>query len=452
MSLSDSVARAHMEGATDAMVVVTEAGTIRWSNRAASALFGYEEAGLAGKDLNDLIPHRFRGQHQHVHARYMADPQPRFMGDRPDSLVGQRRDGTEFAAEISLGPIAHDGETSVLAVVRDITSLRSEQSEADAMRASLDSVGEAVFMIETDTLQLCYVNDKAVRLSGLPRAQLLGGMRFDELAPGLGRADLEDILAPLLAGERSLVTYDSVHRREGSEDRHVEVMVQRPPARALGKECLVALVRDTTERQQQLQRLAASERAFRSAFEDAPVGMAITDLSDPSTREILAANESLAEMLGRGVADLIGRSFDDLVVPEDRASAVDGATGLATGRFDLHRGQERFVRSDGTVVTALVSATALNTDHAPRALSHIVDMSRIFSAEARLARVEERERIAAELQDSVIQRLFVAGMRLQGGGDDLSALRATVNDVVSEIDECIALTRDTIFNLESRHG
>ncbi|NNE95176.1 MAG: PAS domain S-box protein [Acidimicrobiales bacterium] len=452
MSLTDAVARAHMEGATDAMVVVNQTGTISWANRAAAELFGFRDTGLAGKDLNDLIPSRFHGEHLRVHAQYMADPRPRFMGDRPDSLVGKRKDGTEFAAEISLGSVTGEGHTSVLAVIRDITSLRSEQSEADAIRASLDSVGEAVYMLEVGSLELCYVNDAAVRLSGLSAAELLGGIRFDELAPGLGRSDLEGILAPLLVGERSLVTYDSVHRREGSQDRHVEVMVQRPNARTLGKECLVALVRDTTERQQQLQRLAASERAFRSAFEDAPVGMAITDLADPSTRQILAANESLATMLGREVGDLTGRAFNDLAVPEERESAVEAAQGLATGRFDLHRGQERFLRPDGSVVTAHVSATALHTDDARRALSHIVDMSRMLSVESRLARVEERERIAAELQDSVIQRLFVAGMRLQGAGDKPAELRATMEDVVSEIDACIALTRDTIFNLESRRG
>ncbi len=303
--LKSELARDHMQAAPDAMLTFDSSGRVTWANTAAHELFGYPDLGLVGCGLPDLMPKRFHRSHQILHQRYVEEPQPRFMGDGPYGLVGVRTDGSEFAAEISLGPVQSvDTQLSVLAIVRDVTFLRNQQSESEAIRASLNAVEEAVYMFEVGSLILCYVNDGACRQSGLSRAELLGGFTFPDLAPALGRQEFEDILAPLLAGDRSLITFDSVHTRKGGADRNVEVLIQHPGTTTLGKDCVIALVRDTSERLEQVRRLSVSERAFRSAFEDAPVGMAIADLSDPSERRILAANSSLAEMLGRPVEEL----------------------------------------------------------------------------------------------------------------------------------------------------
>ncbi|MGI9609041.1 MAG: PAS domain S-box protein [Acidimicrobiia bacterium] len=619
--LGVELASGHMQVAPDAMLIFDSAGRVTWANAAAIDLFGYENGHLEGRAMHDLVPQRFRPAHLVAHERYLQDPRPRFMGAGPESLVGLRSDGSEFPAEISLGPLQQENdEISVLAIVRDVTQLRNQQSESEAIRASLDTVDEAIYMFEVGSLKLCYVNDGACRQSGFSRAELLNDFCFTDLAPAFGRHELEDMLAPLLAGDRSLITFDSVHRQKGAGDRNVEVLIQHPGTNTFGKDCMIALVRDTTERLQQVRRLSASERAFRSAFEDAPVGMAIADLSDPSERRILAANESLAEMLGLPVDGLIGESFDAFTHPEDREASNAGAEGLTTGRFDLFRTQKRYVRKDGTIVTALLSAASLAADDGPRTLAHIVDMSRILEAESerdqreellrflgdirlavladqpldevlglivqtaieslgavhsliampdsfgdlriaaiagdidvaevgqaiaegsleamafssgeklvvdnlslrsglspkarqrysqmgsaifapllshtkpegvlvvgrppgftslsddeirfvealssesalalqfqiardqrvRLGLVEERERIASELQDRVIQRLFAAGMRLQASGGDHERLATAADEVVTEIDSCIAIIRDTIFNLESR--
>lgn len=67
----------------------------------------------------------------------------------------------------------------------------------------------------------------------------------------------------------------------------------------------------------------------------------------------------------------------------------------------------------------------------------------------RLSVLEDRERIARELHDTVIQRLFAAGMRLQATVSDDPEARARIEEVVDDLDGVIREIRSTIFALES---
>lgn len=70
----------------------------------------------------------------------------------------------------------------------------------------------------------------------------------------------------------------------------------------------------------------------------------------------------------------------------------------------------------------------------------------------RLAMLEDRDRIARDLHDIVIQRLFATGMSLQGGLRLVTdpQLSGRLQQVVNEIDETIRDIRSTIFGLRSR--
>lgn len=70
----------------------------------------------------------------------------------------------------------------------------------------------------------------------------------------------------------------------------------------------------------------------------------------------------------------------------------------------------------------------------------------------RLSVLEDRERIARELHDTVIQRLFATGMGLQAAAPgDGSELSQRVLGAVDDLDEVIREIRSTIFALESAH-
>jgi signal transduction histidine kinase len=77
------------------------------------------------------------------------------------------------------------------------------------------------------------------------------------------------------------------------------------------------------------------------------------------------------------------------------------------------------------------------------------------AAEDRLAVYADRERIARDLHDLTIQRIFAAGLSLQtlsrrltAPGPDLPAAAARLDAVIDELDAAIAEIRTTIFDLQ----
>ncbi len=103
-------------------------------------------------------------------------------------------------------------------------------------------------------------------------------------------------------------------------------------------------------------------------------------------------------------------------------------------------GADEFTDEDEQIVSALAMAAGVAIDHAELHLKL-----------SNVALLEERERIARDLHDLVIQRIFAAGLMLQSaerfGIDPEAAER--VNRAVDELDETIRQIRSTVFHLSN---
>ncbi|HET7690682.1 MAG TPA: GAF domain-containing protein [Nocardioidaceae bacterium] len=83
-----------------------------------------------------------------------------------------------------------------------------------------------------------------------------------------------------------------------------------------------------------------------------------------------------------------------------------------------------------------------------------LDRAQATEVHAQLAIVSERDRIARDLHDIVIQRLFSTGMRLQGLVDASTPpqLTTAIDNAVDDLDLTIKEIRSTIFALQGRAG
>ncbi|MHB1870884.1 MAG: hybrid sensor histidine kinase/response regulator [Steroidobacteraceae bacterium] len=128
------LARAALEAAPDAMIIIDAEGVIRFVNRQVFAVFGYAREEIIGHLVEALLPERFRARHLAHRSAYSASMRVRPMGQNLE-LFGLRRDGTEFPVEISLSPVADEEETLVVAAIRDVSDRQRIQKELIAARA-----------------------------------------------------------------------------------------------------------------------------------------------------------------------------------------------------------------------------------------------------------------------------------------------------------------------------
>lgn len=103
------------------------------------------------------------------------------------------------------------------------------------------------------------------------------------------------------------------------------------------------------------------------------------------------------------------------------------------------RGADEFTEEDQRAVITLASQAGVAIENA-----------RLWQDNRRLAVLEDRERIAKELHDGVVQSLFAVGMALQAGQDlvsDPGAVGKRLQESVGHIDDVIRDLRNYIFGL-----
>lgn len=102
------------------------------------------------------------------------------------------------------------------------------------------------------------------------------------------------------------------------------------------------------------------------------------------------------------------------------------------------RGGEVFTDVDEELVVGLAAAAGLAIENA-----------RLHENAATMALLEERERIARDLHDDVIQRLFAAGLSLQSTAQmaDQPVVRERLEQAVADLDTTIRQVRTAIFQL-----
>jgi PAS domain S-box-containing protein len=240
--------------APDAIIAIDENQRIELFNHAAEKMFGYSCDEVIGQPLALLIPNRFHESHAHHVKRFLKNPIDWQRMDERMRISGLRKDGSEFPAEASISKFISGQGVALTAIVRDIshrmlieTQLREREEQ---YRSIFDSVSDALFITDTDTGQLIDFNPAASSMHGY------SDQEFRELpVAGFVHPDSRQIfnqyLQTVKAGEIFRARAVDL-RKDGST---IPIEVFGAPLTYGGKRRILAVVRDITEEIQAYQLL-----------------------------------------------------------------------------------------------------------------------------------------------------------------------------------------------------
>jgi PAS domain S-box-containing protein len=132
-----------LEASPDAVLIVDEAGVIQTANRHVSEVLGFAPQELEGMMVEELLREADREGHADSRQAYLQSPEPRPMGRGLD-LYALHKDGRSVPVEISLGPVAHNGETYVVATVSDISDRKQREQKLQRQTEELDAFADIV--------------------------------------------------------------------------------------------------------------------------------------------------------------------------------------------------------------------------------------------------------------------------------------------------------------------
>ena len=115
-----------------------------------------------------------------------------------------------------------------------------------------------------------------------------------------------------------------------------------------------------------------SEERFRRSFDDAPIGMALTDAAGRWTR----VNRSLCAMTGYSEDELTGVAYETITHPDDRAAGRVDLERLLSGETTSIEREKRYVHADGHEIWAAVHVSCLQADEGepPHFIAQITDI------------------------------------------------------------------------------
>ncbi|MDX1795503.1 MAG: PAS domain S-box protein [Hydrogenovibrio sp.] len=392
-SIPSNLYQALFDRATDALAIIApETGQVVHCNEATTALFGIS---VTGKDLADLSPE------MQTDSQNSADQLSKYFDRACETGAVTfewqylKSDDTLFSTENTFSYAKIDGQSWILAAIRDISDQKSLEVHLNEAQ-SLARIGSWEYDIQQDYL---WWSDEIYRIFEIdPKDFKASYQAFMEMVHPDDREMVNQIYQKSLA-ERS--PYELDHRLLLSDGRikYVHERGQQQldkngiPVRTLGT------VQDITGRKQSEERI----QLFRTLIDHSVDAI---EVLDPETFQILDVNDTECRALGYTREELLSMRIIDIDpkfgADEDfhkQILAQIQQTGSA--HFEtIHR------RKDGSTFPVEVTPTLVELDR-PYLISVARDITERKKVETQLKKSEQAYRSLAQNLPGLVYRVFI---------------------------------------------
>ena len=310
-------------------------------NRAFGKVIGLPAELVIGRKVTEIIPEPSLSLVLGKYRQAIREKTVVRWEETSDYLSGK------LTGEASIAPVLDQAGncTHLVGTVHDVTERRQAEmailASEQQLKSYIESAGDAIYVIETKTGRIQNCNERACHDLGYNKDELLQ-LSSQDIEFKLSASEVDTIHHELQLGE--VTTIDGMHRRKDGSGFPVEIRLSSlAPAQP---ECMLAIVRDITERKQFEEKLQKSEARYQLIFENS--GTANT-IFDTGCRVILQNSQSQkltspADALGKTALEVFGTEQGPIVHARMVRVLASGVPSVFETKFSMPAG-ERWIRS-----------------------------------------------------------------------------------------------------------
>lgn len=408
-----------LESMADAVIITDSAGLIAYINPAGERLTGWRLHNAIGRQLSDILKIVSSKDRQLVDFSICHDLHNGISISYTNHWLVENRSGRQIHIEGTSTSIKNrdHGYSGTMTIIRDITDRKLAETVQFAVneniRVLIENAPVAVALFDRDMRYLA--------VSG----RWLEDYKLDDSIIGLSHYVIfpeiperwKKVHRRGLAGETIINEKDCFERADGEVQwLRWKVCPWHEASGGIGG--IVIFAEDITERIQAEENLRQSEERFRNVFENATIGIAITDWMGRFEH----VNPAYCNLLGYSQEELQRMFFRDLVPADDVDANLTEIRKLQLGEFSSFEIENRYIRKDGSEIWVRKFVSTLKNDLGEPA--HLI---------ALVTNVDERRRMENELRSNASQ---------------LAGLIDTAMDAIVSVDEQL---RICLFNPAAEH-
>ncbi|MCW9706451.1 PAS domain S-box protein [Fodinibius salsisoli] len=313
-------------------VYLIQDGIFKYINPRFAEIFGYKEEEIEGK----VGPVELT--HPDDRDRVKKNLSIRIEGDQDSVEYGFRcitKDAETIHVHVYGSVIEYGGSKAIVGTLVDITRnnkiIKQYKASLESYQDLFDSISDAIF-IQGEEGEFLEVNKAVEEMYGYHRDELIG--ESPHMLSDGEKVDLDKIQKYAQEAMKG----HSPHFEWWGKDKDgecfpLEVIIN--PAKFFGKDAMITIARDISERYKAEEQMRKSEEMFRQLFQNAPIAIALMD----SNHMVQQVNESFTNIFGYQTHEIQGQNIDEVIVPDEEKSMAykvsekifDGKTARTSG-------------------------------------------------------------------------------------------------------------------------
>jgi PAS domain S-box-containing protein len=407
---------------------------------------------ISGHDVEDMMTLNIAETYVDLADRERLIAELRKEGKVSDFEVPLRRkNGDVYYALLNVDPIVVEGKEARLTTIRDISQRKRAE---EALRVSERKFRE---LFEASPAAVVVVSPAGIIVAANKATEELTGYSWEELREkqfaGLLTLAPEDLpglkrrFEALLGGDVG-EPYDLEIIRKDGTTRWIRVRNSLLwEGETLAGIQVISL--DITDRKRFQEALRESEEKFRSAFDDANIGMCLVDLDG----RLLQVNDQMAEIFGYSREELEGKSVNDFTHPDYLEVSPRFIERSVAGDVERAEFEKKYLHRDGHVLWGLVTSSLIrDAEGEPRYfVSHVRDVTQEKRVEKAVRESEERYRNLVETSadsimfadlDGIVATINKPGAALLGLDDPEEVVGKDILEFVARAEDREAAAAD----------